>query len=812
MRAPTKPAFAAAIVGCLVAGIVTPAAAGRPVAARDVLRSVWLSRSNGPRTVPGEVLVRFKKGRSPVRAADIGASSLGAQAVDGWKLVHLQANETTEQAIARLGGDPSVAEVTANHVYHSLAIPTDSLFPLQWGLRNTGQTINGDWGSITGTAAADISATSAWDTTTGSASVIVGVVDSGVAATHPDLKPNVVAGYNFVGDRTTGDTHDVLGHGSHVAGIIGAAGNDGYGVTGVSPHVKILPLRALDDSGSGDTYGIAQAFSYAATHGAKVVNASLGGSDPDPVLEQAIAGHPNTLFVVAAGNSASNNDFTPTYPCNYTLANLICVAASDQKDDLASFSNYGSAAVDLAAPGENIASTYVPDVAGYGGSGYSIADSPNGAYANNADTWAQSSSTIDPGGATDCVLAYELRARLGPNDVLTAETAASSTPDSWGAVDTFGNSWGATTSGTFTSRTAPVSADGSPFNVRFHLVSDGSGTNDGVYVDDVSVACGGSTIYGPDTFGSTLTGWTTGGTADWGTTNVVGTWVYMSGTSMATPFVSGVAALIWAYQPASTVAHVKNAILGSVDRKSAFIGKTYSGGRLNAVRALQYAADYTAPTGVAITTPTASQIFKTSTSFTVGWKATDAGTGVKGYYVRYRRANYNGAFGAWTTWKNNTIASSATFTGSPGSSYCFQVRAFDRESNLSGWSIQRCTAPAVNDTALAASAGWSRLKSSTRYLGTYSYTTRRYATLSLSHVSFRALGLVVTVCKGCGSVAVYVGSTYYGTFSLNWTSTATKHVTLVRASKTLVGPTTVTIKVVSSGTPVSIEGLGLIRY
>jgi subtilisin family serine protease len=207
---------------------------------------VALARSNGSRFVPGEVLVRFKNGRSPLHAADVGARSLDAKAVDGWKLVRLEASETTEEAIARLGADPSVAEVTANYVYHSLTVPNDSLFPLQWGLRNTGQTINGDWGSVAGTAGADTSAAQAWDTTTGSGSVIVGVVDSGVAATHPDLKPNVVAGYNFVGDRTTGDTHDVLGHGSHVAGIIGAAGNDGYGVTGVSPHVKILPLRALD--------------------------------------------------------------------------------------------------------------------------------------------------------------------------------------------------------------------------------------------------------------------------------------------------------------------------------------------------------------------------------------------------------------------------------------------------------------------------------------------------------------------------------------------------------------------------------------
>jgi thermitase len=736
-----------------------------------------------------------------------------ALTVRGWKLVRLAANETVDQAISRLRADPAVADVTANHVYHALALPDDSLFGRQWGLQNTGQTINGDWGSIAGTAGADISATSAWNITNGSASVIVGVVDSGVAATHPDLKPNVTSGYNFVAGRTSSDTHDVLGHGTHVAGIVGAAGGDGYGVTGVSPNVKMLPLRALDDTGSGNTSAIAQAFASAASHGAKVVNASLGGSDPDPMLAQAIADSPGTLFVVAAGNSGSNNDASPTYPCNYTLANLICVGASDQNDQLASFSNYGSTSVDLVAPGENIASTYIPDNAGSGGTGYSLADSPGGGYANNADTWAKSSTTIDPGGKTNCNLTYRLRARLAPNDILTAETAPSSTPNTWSVVDTFGNSGGATTNGSFTSRTsAPVSPDGSAFNLRFHLVSDGSGTDDGIYVDNVAVVCGGSTVYGPDAFSSSLAGYTTGGTANWGTTNVAGKWVYMSGTSMATPFVSGTAALVWAADPTATVAHVKNVILGSVDVKAAFTGNTVSGGRLNAARALQAASDTTAPSNVHFTGSGIGNAVQLGPSFGLTWTATDAGSGVKSYDVRYERAAYNGAFGPWTTWKSGITTSGATFASRPGNSYCLQVRARDKALNVSAWSSSRCTTFPVNDTSLYASAGWSRLKASNRYLGTDTYTTRLNATLALPKAFFRRIDLVATVCSGCGSVAVYFGSVYYGTFSLNAKSFGTRHLVLVRSSTHMNGPSTVTIKVVTSGKPVMIEGLSLFRY
>jgi hypothetical protein len=309
--------------------------------------------------------------------------------------------------------------------------------------------------------------------------------------------------------------------------------------------------------------------------------------------------------------------------------------------------------------------------------------------------------------------------------------------------------------------------------------------------------------------------WTASGAgSQWGIGSKFWQWYPSSGTSMATPYVSGAAALVWSHQPTASVAHVKNVILGSVDLKSAFSGKTVSGGRLNALRALQYADDNTAPsasfTGTALGKP-----YQLGPSMTVSWTGSDSGTGatgLKSYDVRYERAPFNGGSGAWTTWKSETTATSATFSSSPGYSYCFQVRARDRALNVSGWSPMRCTSFPVNDTQMTASSGWTRAKSSTRYLGTDSYTKTKGATLTLAKVYFRRMDLVVTLCPGCGSVAVYFGSTYFGTYSLNATTTQTRHLTLIRSYSHVVGAATVTIRVTTSGKPIAIEGLGVFRY
>ena len=155
-------------------------------------------------------------------------------------------------------------------------------------------------------------------------------------------------GWDFVDDDN--DPTDGEGHGTHVAGTIGAKGDNTEGIAGVNWDVSLMPLRACDMVGSCLSSDVTDAFTYAGEMGADVVNASISGTNSSQAQQAAIAAAPDTLFVVAAGNGAANNDTSPRYPCNYAGANLICVGASTSLDNLASFSNFGASSVDLAAP------------------------------------------------------------------------------------------------------------------------------------------------------------------------------------------------------------------------------------------------------------------------------------------------------------------------------------------------------------------------------------------------------------------------------------------------------------------------------
>jgi thermitase len=235
----------------------------------------------------------------------------------------------------------------------------DVYLKYQWALKNTGQQIF--WGSgprdwYLGTTGDDINAEAAWQLGT-EAVPTVAVVDSGVDLGHPDLAPNLLAGGK---DFIDGDDapQDQNGHGTHVAGTIGAVGNNGTGVTGVAWKAHILPVRVLDKDGSGDVVTVIAGEKYATDHGAKIVNLSLGGASPSQAEYDALRSAAGTLFVVAAGNDRADVDHTDSYPCAYDLPNVVCVAATGGHDELASFSNYGASTVDLAAPGVDILSTY----------------------------------------------------------------------------------------------------------------------------------------------------------------------------------------------------------------------------------------------------------------------------------------------------------------------------------------------------------------------------------------------------------------------------------------------------------------------
>jgi thermitase len=278
------------------------------------------------------------------------------------------------EALAALRADGDVVYAEPDRRVSLQLMPDDSYFGSLWALHNTGQSVGGQAGS----AGDDIDATAAWDRTEG-AGVTVAVVDTGVKATHVDLVDQITGnaaeiggaagvdddhngfvddyrGWDFVdADNLPQDGH---GHGTHVSGTIAAEGQSNVGVVGVAPQAKVMPLRALGNNGSGWMSNIAAAFDYAGDLGVRVVNASLGGPYSF-ALESAIAAHPNTLYVVAAGNDAANADTdSDAFPCAIAQPNVVCVGATDNRDEIASFSNYGATAVDLFAPGVAIYSTY----------------------------------------------------------------------------------------------------------------------------------------------------------------------------------------------------------------------------------------------------------------------------------------------------------------------------------------------------------------------------------------------------------------------------------------------------------------------
>lgn len=252
-------------------------------------------------------------------------------------------------------------------------VPTDTAFAngSLWGLRNTGQS--------GGTAGVDVNAVPAWALTTGSPTVVVGVVDTGIRYTHQDLAGNMwvnsgeIAG-NGIDDDSNGYIDDVYGingitgsgnpmddnnHGTHCAGTIAATGNDSGQHVGVAYHVKLMALKFLSASGSGQTSDAIRCIDYGVAKGAHILSNSWGGGPYSQALRDSIAAAnaAGVLFVAAAGNSASNNDVVANYPSNYDPANVVAVAAVDRTGALAGFSSYGAGTVDLGAPGVAILSS-----------------------------------------------------------------------------------------------------------------------------------------------------------------------------------------------------------------------------------------------------------------------------------------------------------------------------------------------------------------------------------------------------------------------------------------------------------------------
>lgn len=251
-----------------------------------------------------------------------------------------------DSALEKLNANKNVKYAEPDLIYHGTAtIPDEDLFTnYQWAFNNTGQR--------GGTAGCDISMPEAWDLHTGSRSVKVAVIDTGVNYNLAEIAANCEQGFNFITSQYGG--MDDNGHGTHIAGIIGAIGNDGMGVAGVNWLTTIVPLKFLDADMNGTLTNLLYAVDYVSMMNIPFANLSFASDTNSIALNDAITGCTNTLFVVAVGNSGRDIDSTPTWPAALNSTNMITVANSDGNDALNSQSNYGATKVHLAAPGTDI--------------------------------------------------------------------------------------------------------------------------------------------------------------------------------------------------------------------------------------------------------------------------------------------------------------------------------------------------------------------------------------------------------------------------------------------------------------------------
>jgi hypothetical protein len=268
-------------------------------------------------------------------------------------------------ALARLNSDPDVRLAEVDGKVHAFGHgQPDPFMGEMWWFQNAGDPNQVAY-ELVGTTKvrvptvedADMDVPEAWAMSEG-AGTLVGVADSGVDATHPDLDNRIAPGYDWVDEDDTPDDPD--GHGTHVTGTIAADANNGRGGAGIAPEARVLPLRVLDENGSGNVSDIVEAFHFAGEQGLRIVNASFGAHTADPLERQEIARWPDTLFVAAAGNESKDDDNSATaqYPCAFDLPNVLCVGASTAEDQRAPFSNFGDTSVDVYAPGQAILSTY----------------------------------------------------------------------------------------------------------------------------------------------------------------------------------------------------------------------------------------------------------------------------------------------------------------------------------------------------------------------------------------------------------------------------------------------------------------------
>lgn len=303
------------------------------------------NKDAAPHPIPGQVIVKVRDGAQ--FAQSLGRS--GARLVDSFEtdspiMLVEGTGRSSEDLIAQFRQDPNV-EIAQPNMWLSLAqqiqpaaaapAPNDPLFGEEWHMER-------------------VRALEAWSITKGNPDLVVAVVDTGVDYNHPDLKDRTIKGADYTGESDGSDPIDSFGHGTHVAGIINAAANNGIGVAGIAPNVKVLAVKVLNAKGGGGLFAIAKGIHYSVKQGAKIVNLSLGGPAMQDLISTSVgfwASRQGALLMAAAGNSAGAVG-TPARIDDYYMA----VGATDEGDGLAKFSCFGKE-LSVTSPGTKIMAT-----------------------------------------------------------------------------------------------------------------------------------------------------------------------------------------------------------------------------------------------------------------------------------------------------------------------------------------------------------------------------------------------------------------------------------------------------------------------
>jgi subtilisin family serine protease len=639
--------------------------------------------------VEGEVLVKFKDSVDFATTKTVlRAHGLAWARHFDWLSEHIHRHSglvrakdrTTAALIGELKRDSMIETVEPNYFRWTSALPNDPDFPQLWALQNTGQTING----TNGTAGDDIDFVAAWNLVgfSSSTGVVVAVIDTGIDYTHPDLVSNMwhnpggIPGDSYVGDYYGYDFVDQVGdpidsgyHGTHVSGTIAATGNNGVGIIGVGYQAKLMALKASADGETFADSAVIEAIQYAMmmkNGGVNIaaINASFGGGGSSTMESNAIqaAGDAGIVFCAAAGNDSADNDTTPTYPASYRLPNMIVVAATDQNDALATFSNYGVGTVDLGSPGVNILSTIPTWFSVTTGVVYQASNT----YFGNGLTFA---------GTTTGITAIVYSCGLGNPSDFPASVNGNIALIQRGTL-------------TFSNKVANAMAAGARAAIIYNNVSGnftGTLITASSWIPAVSLSqADGQTLLAALPTTATVIN-------QFDPTQI---YEYLDGTSMATPHVTGAVAFDAAIYPSETSSQRVQRILQNIDPIAGLSGTVVTGGRLNLASTLGIG---NITPSITITSPASGTIYTNAQTITIAASVKDSapvnqvefdedgapvGTASASPYVyNWTLSDADNGTHQWTALAydvSNNVATSAVVTvtvsiPAPGCSYAFSA-------------------------------------------------------------------------------------------------------------------------------------------